>query len=263
MPTGTPGVDGMNVPWEEVGEAIFRRRYRRLDQNIGVVVTAEGLLVIDSRATHGDADELRSDLMTLSPHPVRWLVNTHYHWDHTFGNARFPDAEIVGHVACRKALMERGEDMKRTLAASDWIPEEDRTSFEEVEITPPTLIFTDDLVVAAGDRDIHLLHLGHGHTDSDVVVLVDDVCFAGDLVEEGAPPSFGDAFPRQWVSTLDRLLPLLDRVVVPGHGDLVDAPFVSAQRDEMAVAIQQAGTGSGPYPAEVMEVVAVRLGRER
>ena len=85
-----------------------------------------------------------------------------------------------------------------------------------------------------GGRAVSLRHLGRGHTGADLVVAVDDVVFAGDLVEEGAPPAMDDAFPLEWAATLTALLGLVRGPVVPGHGAVVDAAFVAAQRDELA-----------------------------
>jgi glyoxylase-like metal-dependent hydrolase (beta-lactamase superfamily II) len=81
---------------------------------------------------------------------------------------------------------------------------------------------------------VKLAHLGRGHTDNDLVVLVPDagVAFAGDLVEEGVPPAFEDAWPLEWPGTLDRLAEAGPSVVVPGHGEAVDLAFLRGQRDE-------------------------------
>jgi glyoxylase-like metal-dependent hydrolase (beta-lactamase superfamily II) len=81
---------------------------------------------------------------------------------------------------------------------------------------------------------VSLRHLGRGHTGADLVVAVDDVLFAGDLVEEGAPPAMEDSFPLEWPDTVTALLELVRGPVVPGHGAVVDAAFVTAQRDELA-----------------------------
>jgi glyoxylase-like metal-dependent hydrolase (beta-lactamase superfamily II) len=246
----------VSSPWDEVGDGLFRRRYVKLDQNIGAVVTEVGLIVIDSRADYVDADELRTDLARLSGRPIGWLVNTHMHWDHTFGNARFPEAEIVGHRRCREQLIEHGEEMRRRLMEAP----DTAARFEEVAITPPHVTFEGALSLHVGGREIRLAHLGRGHTDSDIVIVVDDVCFAGDLVEEGAPPSFGDAHPREWVATLDRLVPMITGPVVPGHGGVVDAGFVRDQRSEIQSAVDAAEQGRpGPYPGAVMETIRRRL----
>ena len=87
-----------------------------------------------------------------------------------------------------------------------------------------------------GGRGVLFAHLGPGHTDHDLVVGVPDarVLFAGDLVEQGAPPAFEDAHPLHWPATLTAVLALGATMVVPGHGEPVDAAFVTAQRDELA-----------------------------
>ncbi len=235
--------------------------YERLDQNIPVVVGSDGLLVVDSRSTHADADELRDDIAAISPLPVRHLVNTHFHWDHTFGNARFAEADIIGHTRCREVMRSDGEATKRELSNADWIPPDVRWQFLAVDITPPMVTFETAVDVHLGDRVVRMWHPGRGHTDSDIVLSVGGVLIAGDLVEQGAPPSFGDAFPRAWVATLDALIPSLPPVVVPGHGAVVDASFVAAQRDEIAhaIAVAETGTGASEYPGAVLEVIAERL----
>ncbi len=252
----------MTSPWMEVGDRVFRRRYESLDLNVGLVITEDSLVVIDSRANHRQADELRADLAHLTHLPVSTLINTHFHWDHTFGNARFPEATIIGHERTRAALASRGERMKRDLIGSDWVPPEARPLFEEVVITPPEETFSAEMGITVGGRHLELRHLGRGHTDSDIVILVDDVVFAGDLVEEGAPPSFDDSYPREWVGTLDRLLSLVAGTVVPGHGDVVDGAFIRNQRNEISAAIasiELEAPEEGPYPPAVIESIALRI----
>ncbi|MDX1448479.1 MAG: MBL fold metallo-hydrolase, partial [Acidimicrobiia bacterium] len=225
------------MSFQEVGDRIFRRRYTRLDQNIGVILGDETACVIDSRSNHADADELRSELRHLTSLPVRFLVNTHMHWDHTFGNSRFPEATIVGHRDCRRRLLEDGDEMKATLLSADWVPADQRAAFGDVVVTPPKVTFSSAVELYLEDRPLTLRHYGRGHTDNDIAVFVDDVCFAGDLVEEGAPPSFGDSYPDDWVTTLGALIADLSGTVVPGHGDVVDPDFVRDQRDQIAAAV--------------------------
>jgi hypothetical protein len=82
-----------------------------------------------------------------------------------------------------------------------------------------------------GGRQVELRYLGRGHTDNDIVITIDDVLFAGDLIEEGGPPLFGDAYPAEWPGTVATMETLIRGPVVPGHGDVVDAEFVHAQRE--------------------------------
>ena len=90
--------------WQEVGDRIYRRRYQSLDLNVGLILSDEGAIVIDSRAHHGQADELLSDIASRTRLPIRTLINTHYHWDHTFGNAVFAGVPIWGHTRSAEAL---------------------------------------------------------------------------------------------------------------------------------------------------------------
>jgi glyoxylase-like metal-dependent hydrolase (beta-lactamase superfamily II) len=101
----------------------------------------------------------------------------------------------------------------------------------------PTDVFTDRVSLDLGGRRVELVHPGLGHTDHDVVVHVPDagVLFAGDLVEQGQPLSIGpDSTLARWPATLDAVLALGPRTIVPGHGEPVDPAFVRAQRDELS-----------------------------
>lgn len=247
--------------FQEVGDRIFRRRYERFDQNVGVVIGPESVCVIDSRSNHPDADELLAELRMLTQLPIRFLINTHMHWDHTFGNSRFAPATILGHEDCRRRLVEDGEEMRQELLAADWVPEEARAAFVAAEIVPPEVTFKDSMTLHLEDRRLDLTWLGRGHTDNDVVITVDEVCFAGDLVEEGAPPAFGDSFPDDWVSTLGRLTEIVPATVVPGHGDVVDPEYVVDQRTriEQALVHLRSGEGQAPWSEAVMASIAARL----
>lgn len=255
--------------FDHLGEGVFRRRYESLDLNVGVVIGEDGLLVIDTRASHREARELLDELTTLSPKPVRWVVNTHFHWDHVFGNAIFDEAEIWGHELCQVALRDFGEEMKDS--AKEWLPGESHGDIDQVRVVPPQMVFSDTVSLDIG-REISLSYHGFAHTDSDIVVRVSDagVAFFGDVLEEGAPPSFGDSYPVAWPLTLRLASEALPEVVVPGHGDVVDRAFVRAQHAELVevaeiatsyvngeVELEQAAS-RGPYPVDVMKTALLR-----
>lgn len=213
--------------WAEVGDRVFVRRYAFYDQNIGVVLGDDGALVVDTRISHRQADEILADLSALTPLPVRAVVNTHGHNDHAFGNHRFRPAPIWGHARCARMITETGrQQIARVSGAIPAIAEE----LAEVILDPPDRTFDGDATTVdfdAGGRQIELRYLGRGHTDNDVVVLVPDadVLFGGDLVENGAPPFFGDGYPIEWPATVERLVELVTGAVVPGHGDVGDKSF--------------------------------------
>lgn len=259
--------------FQELSDGVFRRHFEALRLNIGVVIVDEGVVVIDTRASHVEADELRDELRTLTQLPVRWVVDTHWHWDHTFGNARFPEAEIWGHDMCRKNMVGRGESMKHDAIA--WFPDR-RGEFEAVEITPPTRVVTDTAMIDFGEKVVTMSYHGLGHTDADLVVSIGDVSFMGDLIEEGGPPVFDDGYPMSWPRTLRSALGAAGSSNVPGHGDTMDRADSMTQLAEIeavaALAHRCVEEGMpvpeaarlGPYPAQVMtsalsRALAVRL----
>ncbi|OMQ14135.1 MBL fold metallo-hydrolase, partial [Modestobacter sp. VKM Ac-2676] len=128
-------------------------------------------------------------------------------------------------------------------------------------LDPPDHLVDGSAVLDVGGRPVTLAHLGRGHTDGDLVVAVDDVVFAGDLVEEGAPPAMEDAFPLEWPGTLTALLDLVRGPVVPGHGAVVDAGFVRAQRDDLArlAAWLIDPTGPAPFDEATRETARARM----
>jgi glyoxylase-like metal-dependent hydrolase (beta-lactamase superfamily II) len=227
-------VSGHGGGWQEVGDRVFRFRYRSLDLNVGAVLGDDEVLVVDTRSWVAEATELLADLRALTRLPCRQVVNTHWHFDHCYGNATLRPAAIWGHERCVARLVGDGEARRRRLMAEH---PEVAEALAEVVLDPPDRQVGDGgAELEVGGRRVELRFCGRGHTDNDLVVAVPDagVVFAGDLVEEGAPPQFGDAFPLEWPATLDRLVALGPATVVPGHGDVVDPGFVRGQRAELA-----------------------------
>jgi glyoxylase-like metal-dependent hydrolase (beta-lactamase superfamily II) len=166
-PTPCPGGIGSAAKFQELSDGVFRRHFESLRLNVCVVIVEEGVIVIDTMASHVEADELRDELRTVTQLPVRWVIDTHWHWDHTFGNARFPGAEIRGHDMCRKNLVGRGESLKHDAIAL--FPDRAK-EFEAVETTPPTRVVTDTAMIDFGEKVVTMSYHGLGHTDADLVV---------------------------------------------------------------------------------------------
>jgi glyoxylase-like metal-dependent hydrolase (beta-lactamase superfamily II) len=194
--------------------------------------------VVDSGTDETHGAELAAAIRELTARP--WdVVITHAHFDHFFGTRAFLPCAVWAHERCHEVLRTHAEPHRR-----DWVGRYEEMGKSDqarrlaaAELVLPTEVFTDRVTLDLGGRTARLIHPGPGHTDHDVVVHVPDagVVFAGDLVEQGAPAKAGpDAVPGQWPSTLDSLLALDPRVVVPGHGEPVDPAFVRAQRDELS-----------------------------
>lgn len=219
--------------WTEIGDRVFVHRYRFFDQTIGIVAGDEGVVLIDTRTSHRQAEELRRDLRALTALPIAVVVNTHLHSDHCFGNHALRPVPIWGHVRCAEGLRRTGEFQREALIEA--IPEM-ADELREVVIDPPDRLFAEHAVLDVPGRRLELRYLGRGHTDSDIVVEVPDAgaLFAGDLLENGAPPAFGDAFPLDWPETASRLLELVRGPVVPGHGDVADRGFAEGQLADLS-----------------------------
>ena len=181
--------------WQEIADGVFQGRYEPWDVNICVVRASDGLLVVDTRASHRQADELRADLRRLGN--PRWVVNTHAHFDHSFGNYRFgPDSDLALPIYAHTGVPAHLEQYERPLLAR-WLAsgEGPIDELREVVITPPTQLVDDGATLDLGDRAVKLRHFGRGHTDNDLVLYVADAdtWLVGDIVEESGPPMYGSA----------------------------------------------------------------------
>ncbi len=239
--------------WTEIADRVWVRRYRFYDQTIGVVGGDDGLLVIDTRTSHRQGEELRADLAELSG-VVRWVVNTHHHHDHCFGNHVFRDAELWGQARCPARLIERAEQMRDELLYD--LPDH-ADEWREVIVTPPTRTFDERATIEVGGRAVDLRYLGRGHTDNDIVVTVPDssVLFAGDLLENGAPPYFGDGFPLDWPATIEALIAVGATTIAAGHGEVAGRAFAERSLEEMRT-IAELGRAVAGGAASLADAIA-------
>jgi len=274
-------VSGFN----EVADRVWVARYPWLDVNVSVVAGEAGLLVLDTQASADLACGVVADLRRVSSLPVLWAVNSHEHWDHTFGNGvlQSEGAELICHESAAETLPAHAAQVRAAAA------EEDDPRYAAVaatEVVVPERTFSSAIALDLGDRYVELVHPGRGHTAGDLVVRVPDadVVLAGDLVEqaEGGPeqsvPGFGeDCYPMDWPLTLDTVLGLSTSatVVVPGHGAVVDREFVEVQRNTIGIVAETIrdlatrgipvddalAAAEWPYPRERL-AQAVRRGYE-
>jgi cyclase len=219
--------------------------------NAAVIVYDEGVLVVDTHSRPSSARGLIQQIKTITDKPVRYAVNSHFHWDHAQGNHAYPVAfpkqvAIVASEATRENLRTLGmqrvkdqiesgprtiEDLKRRIAAEKdtsvqaTLREEVRQQEEyfaeirSLELTLPDLTFDKTLILHRADRDVVLLFLGRGHTSGDVVAYLPKqrVVATGDLLH-GWMPFMGDSYPPEWVATLDALDKLDFDHIIGGHG---------------------------------------------
>jgi glyoxylase-like metal-dependent hydrolase (beta-lactamase superfamily II) len=236
-------VSGM-PDFSEVADRVWVARYEWADANVTAISGSRGLVVVDTHGSTAAGRIVLDDLGRLGVGRVAHVVNSHWHWDHTFGNAAFREAirdvPIHAHEEAALWLTERSDRIKQLYADST---DDHRDEIAATEVVIPDQTFSDMHVVDLGDRIIELVFLGRGHTSGDIVVRVPDadVVIVGDLVEESAKPWIGmDSWPLEWPATLDVLLELVTErtLVIPGHGIAVDRTYVQTQRDEISEIVE-------------------------
>ena len=194
----------------------------------GFLVEEEGVVIIDTLMTPALAERLLAEARRVTDKPVRYVVNTHWHGDHLFGNALMPQAPIVAHDTCRVDLATEWDSHRAFLR--DLYP----AIYEEwrdLPQTPPNLTFSDTLTIHLGERPVELRFFGKAHTRGDIAVYLptEGVLFAGDLSFHQYIPNARDGFPLAWADAAERAAQVECDVVVPGHGPL----GTRADMDEM------------------------------
>jgi cyclase len=263
---------------EGVHVAVAAPAYK-VNCNTAIVETADGVLIVDSHSKPSAARAILAGLKDITRKPVRYLVNTHFHWDHWQGNeaypAAYPDVEIVTSDVTREAML--GKSVKRIQDQIRALPEEiaalpegdDRIQAEAflaelrgLKPALPTLAFQGHLRLGGRGREIELHHLGRAHTEGDVFVHLPEerIVITGDCVI-GWTPYMGDAYPEDWVRTLDRLERLdFDRMIM-GHGEVAGKEWLRFFRGYIADLVEAVGkeAAAGATLAEITRRVPDRL----
>ena len=241
----------------EVSDGVFA--YVQLDgswglNNTGFFVGADGVLVIDTCFTERRSRAFLDAVRGVTDRPLRTLVNTHHHGDHTHGNWLLPDATIVGHQLCREAVISSGHAAFGLFPGVEW---------GEVPVTPPFLTFDERLHLYVDDLAVELTFMGPAHTTNDVIAWVPErkLLFAGDLVFNGGTPFVVMGSVAGSIAAVERLQALGAETIVPGHGDVCGPERLQDQLDYLRfvqdLADQVVSTG-----ASVLEVArATDLGR--
>ena len=229
----------------------------------GFIVGDKGVLVVDTFTTVEAAKALLDEIKKVTPQPVRFVVNTHYHLDHTGGNAVFAEAgaTIIAHQNLRGWV--RTENMKFFGAT----PRPEQKARVEA-LVPPDETYDQAMDVFLGSRRVHLRYLP-GHTGGDTVVFVPDanVVFGGDLIWQKHLPNLIDATTSAWIETLDRMLAAHPQATfVPGHGDVATPADVKDFRTYLATLradiekAKQSGKSGQALADEVLPEIQTQYG---
>jgi cyclase len=203
---------------EEVSDSVYA--YIQPDgtwyiNNAGFLVSDDGIIAIDTCATERRTRAFLDATRSITTAPVRTLVNTHHHGDHTHGNYLTWPATILAHDNTRPAMIASGiAHNEAVFGPHDW---------GDLRLAPPTLTFADHVHLYAGELPVELHYIGMAaHTTGDVLAWLPErrVLFAGDLVFNGGTPFVVMGSVSGALATIERLRSFGADVVVPGHGPI-------------------------------------------
>ncbi|WP_405537699.1 MBL fold metallo-hydrolase [Streptomyces sp. NBC_00075] len=229
-----------DLGWERLAAGVGRRRLPVWDCTVGLVAGAGGALLIDAGSSLAEGAILRLEAQKLARRRVDFLALTHAHFDHVFGAAVFAGAHVIAAEGAGDEFEEVGREALCADAVRNGLDARAAEEAADTLVVPHEEVGETLTVALRNGPEVLLVNAGPGHTRGDLVAVVPGdptVVFCGDLVEESGEPQAGpDAVPSHWPATLDRLLTLggEDALYVPGHGAVVDAAFVRAQRDALA-----------------------------
>lgn len=251
--SGKPAFEGKAYRFDKIADGVYYATATGsmiTGGNNVVIVNDRDVLVVDANTTPAAAREMLAEIKMITDKPVRWVVNTHFHYDHTDGNQVYgPDVQIIGTEYVRDMLAnhdvlhtepfktsvgtlpaqvetlkkqaasetdaaKRTELQKQIKAMQDEIEQ-----VKEVKPTPPNLTYSSKMTLYRGSREIQILFLGRGHTNGDTVVYLpkEKIVCTGDLMES-RPAYMGSGVFDEWIKTLDALKKLDFDTVLPGHG---------------------------------------------
>ena len=186
--------------------------------NAGIIVGKDGIVVVDTLISAKEAQRFIKDIRKISDKPIRYVVDTHSHLDHTFGNSEFAKvgAVIISHANCRENMLKNSEDTLKNAANHGLTA----AQMEGTKIVYPTLTFTDKMTINLGDQRIELIYIGPSHTTGSIMVNIPDkkVLFTGDILFTDFHPYMGDGDIPGWVKNLDYITALDVERIIPGHG---------------------------------------------
>lgn len=219
------------------------------NSNSLVIVNADDVVLVDSHITPATARRLVEDIKTITPKPIRYVIDTHYHFDHASGNQIFgPDVQVIGHEYVRRMLQSNVLQQQTFKTLSDALPGQIEQAKQqlasetdlgkraqlqariaalaahveaqkEIQPTPPNVTYQTHMTLYRGNREIQLHFFGRGHTGGDTVVFLpkERVVATGDLLLYNAT-YLADGFINEYPETLSKLAQLDFETVVPGHG---------------------------------------------
>lgn len=220
----------------EIAPRVYVKRDSR-GTNLGVIVTSEGLVVVDTPLIPREARTWRAEMEALTGMKPVYVINTDHHKGHALGNVFF-DAPAIAHTVAWKHMRGYGDNFKQRLA--DRYRDKDPETARELlhlDIRLPELTFDERMTLYLGDTVVQVIYAG-GHTPASSIVYVPRarVAFAGDLVVCNMHPFMAQGSSAEWVHALEQLKSMPIDMLVPGHGEVCDTGVIDPLLDYLRVA---------------------------
>ena len=248
-----PVIQGKVYAFEKIADGVYYTTSTgpgNTGGNHPVIIGDRDVILVDAGTTPSAARALLEDLKSITDKPVRWVINTHFHYDHTDGDTIFaPEVGIIAHDYVRQAIQdldvthrepmktgmanmalqveslkkqiadEKDAQKRKTLQTQLAATQADLEEMKALKPVPPTMTYSSKMTLYQGQREVQLLFLGRGHTEGDTVVFLpkERIVCTGDLMESRLA-YMGDALFDEWITTLDALKKLDFDTVLPGHG---------------------------------------------
>ena len=213
---------------EEVSPGVYA--YIQLDgswglNNTGFITGADAISVVDTCFTEARTRAFLKAIGEVTDRPIRTLVNTHHHGDHTHGNYLLPGASIVGHELCRQTVIDTGLHTLHPLFPN--------VVWGDLELAPPFITFQDRLDLFVDNLRLELHYMGPAHTTNDTVVWIPErrLLFTGDLAFNGGTPFVAMGSISGSLVALERLREFEAATIVPGHGSVCGPEVLDQMED--------------------------------
>jgi cyclase len=203
--------------------------------NAGIIIGQDFLVAVDSLISSREAKRFIQDIRKISRKPVKFLVNTHYHLDHSLGNSEFAKlgASIIAQENDQKNLRQAGDGLL-DYAKQSGLSDQD---LHGTKLAYPTLTFAQRVTLNLGNKQVELLFMGPSHTTGSVLVFIpqEKVLFTGDILFTDCHPFLGDADIAGWIKVLDYIMTMDVDKIIPGHGPVSSKKDVADLKNYLLV----------------------------
>jgi len=217
-----------------VGEGIYAFVGENFTANAGVVITDDGVVVIESGSTPAVSKAILKEIQTLTQKPLRFIINSQSHPDHWVGNYVFsPPALVIGHEKMKGEILAMPPNRLAGI----------RATYQDFRTALPHITYRDKMALELGGRQFELYYLENSHTQGDTAIWLprERILFSGSTVYTTRAPNVRDGSTTGMLKALDFLATLNPKVVIPGHGPLGEAKDIQQMKTYISLLRQRVG----------------------